>query len=77
MGSWRWHWATLSCGHSSTISPRPPHGRGKLLNVRDASASQVTGNVEIQAIKQILGLQHGKVSAASARLAWWQEGGDR
>lgn len=36
-------------------------GRGKLLNVRDASASQVTGNAEIQAIKQILGLQHGKV----------------
>ncbi len=35
--------------------------RGKLLNVREASASQVTGNVEIQAIKQILGLQHGKV----------------
>ncbi len=35
--------------------------RGKLLNVRDASASQVSGNAEIQHIKQILGLQHGKV----------------
>jgi len=34
--------------------------RGKLLNVRDASAAQVTGNAEIQNIKQILGLQHGK-----------------
>ena len=33
--------------------------RGKLLNVRDASAAQITGNAEIQAIKQILGLQVG------------------
>ena len=31
--------------------------RGKLLNVRDASVTQ------INAIKQILGLQHGKVSS--------------
>ena len=35
--------------------------RGKLLNVREASASQVAANAEIQNIKQILGLQHGKV----------------
>ena len=35
--------------------------RGKLLNVRDASAAAVAGNAEIQNIKQILGLQHGKV----------------
>jgi len=35
--------------------------RGKLLNVRDASATQITGNAEINNIKQILGLQHGKV----------------
>ncbi len=35
--------------------------RGKLLNVRDASLTQVTGNAEIQNIKQIMGLQHGKV----------------
>ncbi len=35
--------------------------RGKLLNVRDASAAQIAGNAEIQAIKQIMGLQHGKV----------------
>ncbi len=37
--------------------------RGKLLNVRDASAVQITGNAEIQNIKQILGLQHGKVTS--------------
>lgn len=35
--------------------------RGKLLNVRDASAAQIANNVEIQNIKQIMGLQHGKV----------------
>lgn len=35
--------------------------RGKLLNVRDASVTQINGNAEINAIKQILGLQHGKV----------------
>jgi len=29
--------------------------------VRDATASQVSDNVEINHIKQILGLQHGKV----------------
>jgi DNA gyrase/topoisomerase IV subunit B len=34
-----------------------PFHRGKLLNVRDASAAQITGNAEIQNIKQILGLQ--------------------
>jgi DNA gyrase/topoisomerase IV subunit B len=34
---------------------------GKLLNVRDATALQISENAEIQAIKQILGLQHGKV----------------
>jgi hypothetical protein len=36
-------------------------GRGKLLNVRDASAAQISGNAEITNIKQIMGLQHGKV----------------
>ncbi len=35
--------------------------RGKLLNVRDAAVTQINGNAEINAIKQILGLQHGKV----------------
>ena len=34
--------------------------RGKLLNVRDVSTSQIQGNEEINAIKQILGLVHGK-----------------
>lgn len=34
--------------------------RGKLLNVREASHAQITANAEINAIKQILGLQHGK-----------------
>lgn len=32
--------------------------RGKLLNVRDATHEQIAKNVEIQAIKQILGLKH-------------------
>lgn len=35
--------------------------RGKLLNVREASAAQIAANAEIQNIKQIMGLQHGKV----------------
>ncbi|KAL3815095.1 hypothetical protein ACJIZ3_016363 [Penstemon smallii] len=34
--------------------------RGKLLNVREASHNQLMQNLEIQHIKQILGLQHGK-----------------
>jgi DNA topoisomerase-2 len=34
--------------------------RGKLLNVRDASTQQVMNNAEINYLKQILGLQHGK-----------------
>ena len=34
--------------------------RGKLLNVRDASHDQIKNNAEINNIKQILGLQHGK-----------------
>jgi len=43
--------------------------RGKLLNVREASAAQVAANAEIQNIKQILGLQHGRAydSARSLR----------
>ena len=35
--------------------------RGKLLNVREASAAQLTGNTEIQNIREIMGLKHGKV----------------
>lgn len=34
--------------------------RGKLLNVRDASADQINKNAEINALKQIIGLQHKK-----------------
>ena len=34
--------------------------RGKLLNVREATVDQIKKNAEIQNIKQILGLQHGK-----------------
>ncbi|SCV70341.1 BQ2448_1735 [Microbotryum intermedium] len=35
--------------------------RGKLLNVREAAGKALLDNAEIQAIKQILGLQQGKV----------------
>jgi len=35
--------------------------RGKLLNVREASKRQIADNAEIQNIKKILGLEHGKV----------------
>lgn len=35
--------------------------RGKLLNVREASHDQIMKNAEIKHIKEILGLQHGKV----------------
>ncbi|CEP23816.1 K03164 DNA topoisomerase II [Cyberlindnera jadinii] len=34
--------------------------RGKPLNVREATASQITNNAEINALKQIVGLQHKK-----------------
>ncbi|KAF7726958.1 DNA topoisomerase 2 [Apophysomyces ossiformis] len=34
--------------------------RGKLLNVRDASNTQIMSNAEISNIKSILGLKHGK-----------------
>jgi DNA topoisomerase-2 len=34
--------------------------RGKLLNVREASKRQIAENAEIQNIKKILGLEHGK-----------------
>lgn len=34
--------------------------RGKLLNVREASADQIAKNSEINALKQIIGLQHKK-----------------
>lgn len=34
--------------------------RGKILNVREATADQILKNAEIQAIKKIMGLQHRK-----------------
>lgn len=34
--------------------------RGKMLNVRSATHKQIMGNVEINALLQILGLQHNK-----------------
>ncbi|KAL7748705.1 DNA topoisomerase 2 [Sorochytrium milnesiophthora] len=34
--------------------------RGKLLNVREATHTQIMNNAEISNIKQIMGLQHGK-----------------
>ncbi len=38
--------------------------------MRDASAAQITGNAEIQNIKQILGLQHGKVYSDAKSLRY-------
>ncbi len=48
-----------ACAPTALLASSPPAAarRGKLLNVRDASAAQITGNAEIQNIKQILGLQ--------------------
>ncbi|GAA95892.1 uncharacterized protein L969DRAFT_82619 [Mixia osmundae IAM 14324] len=34
--------------------------RGKLLNVRESQGKTLTDNIEINAVKQIMGLQHGK-----------------
>ena len=44
--------------------------RGKLLNVREASHKQIMDNSEINHIKQILGLQHGKVYTSSESLRY-------
>jgi len=44
--------------------------RGKLLNVRDASAASVAANAEISAIKQILGLQTGKIYKDTSSLRY-------
>ena len=49
--------AWFGCMHMSCLVVR----RGKLLNVREANLSKVGENTEIQNIKQIMGLQHGKV----------------
>jgi DNA topoisomerase-2 len=44
--------------------------RGKLLNVRDASHTQIMNNVEINQVKQILGLQHNKVYESTESLRY-------
>lgn len=41
--------------------------KGKLLNIRDASASQVAANPEITNLKKILGLQQGKTYEESQK----------
>jgi len=41
--------------------------RGKLLNIRDASDKQITGNAEIQNMKKILGLQQSTKSIQELR----------
>jgi len=55
--------ATLAIAGLSVVG-RERYGvfplRGKLLNVRDASASSISNNAELTALKQILGLQSGK-----------------
>lgn len=63
---WRGLWECVWMdGLSVSTASLMPGGvcvcRGKLLNVREANAAQISANVEIQNIKQILGLQHGKV----------------
>ena len=44
--------------------------RGKLLNVREASGKALLDNAEIQAIKQIMGLQQGKTYASTDSLRY-------
>ncbi|BGP57010.1 DNA topoisomerase 2 [Rhodotorula sphaerocarpa] len=44
--------------------------RGKLLNVREASGKALLENAEIQAIKQIMGLQQGKVYSSTDSLRY-------
>ena len=44
--------------------------RGKILNVRDASISQLTNNEEICGIKQILGLKEGKIYKDTSELRY-------
>ena len=44
--------------------------RGKLLNTREASVSQIAGNTEITNLKKILGLQVGKVYKSTKELRY-------
>jgi DNA gyrase/topoisomerase IV subunit B len=58
------------CDEDLNVLVRFSACRGKLLNVRDASALQITNNTEIQNIKQIMGLQHGKVRCVHGRIQY-------
>jgi DNA topoisomerase-2 len=57
-----------------TVVGRDKYGvfplRGKLLNCRDAAVAAVANNVEITALKQILGLQTGKTYADASGLRY-------
>lgn len=44
--------------------------RGKLLNVREATGKTLLDNVEIQAIKKIMGLQQGKMYSSTESLRY-------
>ena len=44
--------------------------KGKMLNVREASASQMMANSEVTALKQILGLQSGKKYTSTKELRY-------
>jgi DNA topoisomerase-2 len=44
--------------------------RGKMLNVREATAKQLLENAEVNAIKKIMGLQHGKVYNDTSELRY-------
>lgn len=44
--------------------------RGKLLNVRDASSAQLSGNAEVTALKKIIGLQNGVVYEDTSKLRY-------
>ncbi|AGE52659.1 DNA topoisomerase II [Paramecium bursaria Chlorella virus CvsA1] len=65
--------ATLAIAGLSVVG-RERYGvfplRGKLLNVRDASVASITKNEEITALKQILGLQTGKVYKDTSSLRY-------
>lgn len=60
--------------HGLTVLGRDKYGvfplRGKLLNVRDATDKQITGNAEIENLKKIIGLQQGKKYANLSELRY-------
>jgi DNA topoisomerase-2 len=62
--------ARLNESHRPPTTNTQTQTSGKLLNVRDATASQVSDNVEINHIKQILGLQHGRAYADAKALRY-------